>query len=405
MTAVLAILFVVGVVYYITASGPASADEASFVELKGVPDTMVTDSNVAKPRRLQMTLEALNSTTTRHQGPNFKSQYRFLLDQKSSTSRFLFTLSSTRSFSNLRTQFGQLPFQNSAAQLRQSLGVRGFGLLDGDRGTSGSPVTEIAIRSTALLFAELTAGLTAAGYSEKDIANFFALRPVALRKNFSLFAKLLRALDGLVGFVILLSISAPRSSCVVEATSAWDNTTGCFIGDGMQPTVEECLRLITGVPKPKSQFALTLTLRIDVFVDVDNSQDALERRARNAKKNEVGKSCHAHRHRFVEEGVCPPAEETKSVSTSFGTTGECKFVIGASQKERRVETFETPASIERTMVRAYQSLGPKNHGQLSWFLYNVTSYVATGPCPRGQTRIEKVWEVLERYRRQAGSGS
>ncbi|KAH8035449.1 hypothetical protein HPB51_005637 [Rhipicephalus microplus] len=250
---------------------------------------------------------------------------------------------------------------------------------------------------------ELSAGLTSAGYVEKDIANFFALRPVALWKNLPLFARLLEALDGLVRFIILLSISAPRSSCVVEATTAWNNTTGCFISDGMQPTVEDCLQLITAVPKPKSQFALTLTLRMDVFVDVDYTRQADEQA--RTKNNDVGKGCRAHRHRFVEERVCPPAEEAKSASTSFGTTAECKFVISMSQNERRVETFETPASIERVMVRAYQSLGEKNHGKLSWFLYNVTSYVATGPCPRGQTRIDKVREVLERYRRKTGSRS
>ncbi|KAL3194557.1 hypothetical protein MRX96_016187 [Rhipicephalus microplus] len=319
-----------------------------------------------------------------------ESQYQFLLDQKPRASRFLFTLSSTRSFSTLRTQFGQLPFQNSAAQLRQSLGVRGFGLLDGDRGTSGSAVTEIAIRSTALLFAPGTWRKTS------RTSSHFA--QVALWKNLPLFARLLEALDGLVRFIILLSISAPRSSCVVEATTAWNNTTGCFISDGMQPTVEECLQLITSVPKPKSQFALTLTLRMDVFVDVDYSRQADEQ-ARNQEQR---------RRQGMPRPQAPlrrGTKEAKSTSTSFGTTAECKFVISMSQNERRVETFETPASIERVMVRAHESLGEKNHGKLSWFLYNVTSYVATGPCPRGQTRIDKVREVLERYRRKTGSRS
>ncbi|KAH8035450.1 hypothetical protein HPB51_005638 [Rhipicephalus microplus] len=204
VTAVLAILFVVGIVCYMTTTTTTSVDEAPIAEMGVVHHALVTGSPVAKPRRLRMTLEALNSTTSPHKGPEFdnallcgltapsrlpsgateqgvvswrllpepgvcdyfvidiepsvdgsydESQYQFLLDQKPRAARFLFTLSSTLSFSSLRTQFGQLPFQNSAAQLRQSLGVRGFGLLDGDRGTSGSAVTEIAIRSTALLFA------------------------------------------------------------------------------------------------------------------------------------------------------------------------------------------------------------------------------------------------------------
>lgn len=419
--------------------------------LEGANDNTVTGSHDAQPRRLEAVPEAGNSTRVQ-QGPYPKtallcaltapyrlpsgaterglvswkqlpepgvcdyfildiepnadgsydeSQYRFLLDQKSSTSRVLFTLSSGRPFSDLRAQVGQLPFQNSAANLHQSLGVRGFGLLDGDRGTSGRAVTEIAIHSTALLFSELTVGLTAAGYVEKDVTNFFALRPVALQKNFALFAKLLRALDGLVSFLILLSISAPRPICIVEATSAWDNTPGCFVKDDVQPTVEECLQLIASVHRPKSQFALTLTLRIDVFADVDNSHHALGQGP--ARKSVVGKSCYTHTHRFVEEGVCPPSEEDDSATSVVATTGECKFVAGLSQNKWRVETFETPASMERKMVRAYQNLGPAKHSQLSWFIYNVTSHVASGACPRGRTRIDKVWEVLERYRKQAAT--
>ncbi|KAL1478508.1 hypothetical protein MTO96_016199 [Rhipicephalus appendiculatus] len=298
VTAVLAIIFVVGIVYYTTTSATASVEEASIVELGGVTHASLIGSHVAKPRRLRMTLDAGNSTTSPRQGHNFNNvllcgltapsrlphgatergvvSWR-LLPEPGVCDYFVLDIepSADGSYDAIfGTQFGQLPFQNSAAQLRQSLGVRGFGLLDGDRGTSGSAVTEIAVRSTALLYAELNAGLTAAGYEEKDISNFFALRPVELRKNFSLFAKLLQALDGLVRFIILLSISAPRSSCVVEATSAWDNTTGCFVRDGVQPTVEECLQLITEVPTPKSQFALTLTLRMDVFVDVDYTHNA-----------------------------------------------------------------------------------------------------------------------------------
>nr|XP_050024042.2 uncharacterized protein LOC126518243 [Dermacentor andersoni] len=276
-----------------------------------------------------------------------ESQYRFLLDQKTSASRFLFTLPSGRPFSDLRARFGQLPFQNGAAHLRESLGVRGFGLLDGDSGTSGRAVTDIAIHSTALLFAELTAGLTAAGYVEKDITNFFALRPVALRTNFALFAKLLRALDGLVSFLILLSISAPRPICTVEATSAWDITPGCFVKDDVQPTVEECLQLIASLHQPKSQFALTLTLRIDVFMGVDYPRHAPEQSP--AKKSAVGKSCYTHAHRFVQEGVCPLAEEADSATPAAAATRECKFVAEVSQNKWRVETFETPASIERTV--------------------------------------------------------
>ncbi|XP_070382331.1 uncharacterized protein [Dermacentor albipictus] len=396
VAAILVVLFIVGLVYYMTTSATVIAGEAHFMALEGVNDHTMTGSLDTKPRRLEAApksrkAKARPEVTRMQEGPYSESallcaltapqrlpsgatepgvvswrhlpepgvcdyfildiepnadgsydesQYRFLLDQKTSASRFLFALPSGRPFSDLRAQFGQLPFQNGAAHLRETLGVRGFGLLDGDRGTSGRAVTDIAIHSTALLFAELTAGLTAAGYVEKDITNFFALRPVALRKNLALFAKLLRALDGLVSFLILLSISAPRPICIVEATSAWDSNPGCFVKDDVQPTV-----------------------------------------------------------------VCPPAEEAYSVTPAAAATGECKFVAGMSQNKWRVETFETPASIERTMVRAYQSLGPAKHGRLSWFVYNVTSYVATGACPTGRTRIDKVWEVLERYRKRAATSN
>ncbi|XP_070382328.1 uncharacterized protein [Dermacentor albipictus] len=459
VAAILVVLFIVGLVYYMTTSATVIAGEAHFMALEGVNDHTMTGSLDTKPRRLEAApksrkAKARPEVTRMQEGPYSESallcaltapqrlpsgatepgvvswrhlpepgvcdyfildiepnadgsydesQYRFLLDQKTSASRFLFALPSGRPFSDLRAQFGQLPFQNGAAHLRETLGVRGFGLLDGDRGTSGRAVTDIAIHSTALLFAELTAGLTAAGYVEKDITNFFALRPVALRKNLALFAKLLRALDGLVSFLILLSISAPRPICIVEATSAWDSNPGCFVKDDVQPTVEECLQLIASLHRPKSQFALTLTLRIDVFMDVDYSQHAPEQGP--AKKSPVGKSCYTHTHRFVQEGVCPPAEEAYSVTPAAAATGECKFVAGMSQNKWRVETFETPASIERTMVRAYQSLGPAKHGRLSWFVYNVTSYVATGACPTGRTRIDKVWEVLERYRKRAATSN
>ncbi|KAL3194558.1 hypothetical protein MRX96_016188 [Rhipicephalus microplus] len=71
VTAVLAILFVVGIVCYMTTTATTSVDEAPIAEMGVVHHALVTGSPVAKPRRLRMTLEALNSTTSPHQGPEF----------------------------------------------------------------------------------------------------------------------------------------------------------------------------------------------------------------------------------------------------------------------------------------------------------------------------------------------
>ncbi|XP_077498565.1 uncharacterized protein LOC144109620 [Amblyomma americanum] len=242
---------------------------------------------------------------------------------------------------------------------------------------------------------ELALSLTAAGYEKRNITNFLALRPVGLRAHFAHFSKLLRTLDGLVAFLIILSISAPRPICLVEATSAWDSP-GCFIQDDVQPTVQESVRLIATVDRPRSRFALTLSLRTDVFENVDYSlrphQGGLPR------NSAAGKTCYSRRHHFVRRGECPLAEAPRSAAHSADSSGDCNFVVTTWQSERRVMSFETAASMERTMLRAYRSLGPSKHGILSWLLYNVTSYAAVRFCPMGHTRIDKVREVLDRYR-------
>ncbi|XP_077538916.1 uncharacterized protein LOC144151677 [Haemaphysalis longicornis] len=322
-----------------------------------------------------------------------ESQFHFLLGHNT-TARLLFTLASSRPFRELRETFRKLSFQNSAAILNQMAGVRGFGLLDSDHGTKGRALTDKAIRSTVQLFSDLTMGLIAAGYEDASIVTFLALRPVGLRKHSSEFSRLVRVLDGAVRLLILLSISAPRPTCVVEAPAAWDHTAGCFATDDAQPTLHDCLQLITSMEHPKSRLALALSLRIDVFVDVDSSHPALE----DMNVAVGGKSCYNRTHHFVQRGVCSAAEQAEDASPPGGSHRGCNFATAVSNSKWRVVSFETPASIEDKMLQTYRTLGPSKGRFLSWLIYNVTSYVAAGTCPDGQTRIDKVRTIMQRFR-------
>ncbi|KAL1420154.1 hypothetical protein MTO96_004578 [Rhipicephalus appendiculatus] len=288
--------------------------------------------------------------------------------------------------------FRRASFRKSAAQLYKTPGVRGFGLLDSDSGgTNGWYLTDGAIRHGVDLFSKLTRSLLAVGYEESAISNFLALRPVGLRRHFKRFSSLLAALNGVVDILILLSISAPRPTCFVEGLSAWKDHR-CFIHDDVQPTFESCLQLISSVQEPTSRFALTLSLRIDVFVDVDHLPNA---QRNTVKTSSVGRRCYARTHRHIRRGVCAAVEKNDGDMMNITLPGRCNFDASLSLNEWQVQTFETQASINKTMLEAHRRLAATNGSALSWLIYNVTSYIADDSCPDGASRIHRVWEVAQ----------
>ncbi|XP_065284535.1 uncharacterized protein [Dermacentor albipictus] len=358
---------------------PSGSTDQSWVSWRKLPEPNICDYII-------LDIEA------NPDGSYNESEYSFLLNYNT-TARFLFTFGS-ESFLEAKAAFRRTSFRKSATQLYKTPGVRGFGLLDGDTGTNGWALTDAAIRRAVQLFSQLTRGLVAAGYKKSVISNFLGLRPVGLRGHLKSFSSLLAALDGVVDFLILLSISAPRPTCFVEGLSAW-NHRDCFMNDDVQPTFELCLELIFSVDTTVSRFVLTLSLRIDAFVDVDESSGA----GRSFFKNKAaGKQCYARVHRFVRRGVCPPVEKDEGNVMSTGSPGLCNFDASRSQNEWLVYTFETRASIEKTMVTVHERLAAKNVSTLSWLIYNVTSYVADDSCPAGTSRMHRAWEVAKRFR-------
>ncbi|XP_077541096.1 uncharacterized protein LOC144153320 [Haemaphysalis longicornis] len=274
---------------------PSGAKDTSWVPWRHLPAHGVCDYIIL-------------DTDVNPDGSYNESEYSFLRNYD--TTAKLFTLAA-RPFHQLRATFRELPFLGSAAVLRRTMRVRGFGLLDGDSGTAGSAVTDGAIRDTVRLFSQ------------------------------------------------------------------------------------DCLELIASVERPTSRFALTLSLRIDVFLDADLSNGDTE----GVQGNGIfGSRCYGHTHQYVPQHSCPDAEEPDDESTSDEAAAECNLRTSISQKEWRVHTFETPTSIENKMIRAYRRLGPSKQRLLSWLIYNVTSYVADGPCPKGRTRIDRIRDVIQRFR-------
>ncbi|XP_075752254.1 uncharacterized protein LOC142817997 isoform X2 [Rhipicephalus microplus] len=359
---------------------PSGATDPSWVSWKKLPEPNICDY-------LVLDIEANTD------GSYNESEYNFLQNYNT-TARILFTFGSG-SFLESEGRFRRTSFRKSAAQLYKTPGVRGFGLLDSDSGgTNGRDLTDGVIRHGVDLFSQLTRSLVAAGYDESTMSNFLALRPVGLRRHFKKFARLLAALNGVVDFLILLSISAPRPICFVEGLSAWKDHR-CFIHDDVQPTFELCLQLISSVQAPASRFALTLSLRIDVFVDVDRSPHD---HPSSVRSGSVGRSCYARTHRHIRRGVCAPVEKTESDVEKFTTSGRCNFDASLSLNEWQVKTFETRSSIIKTMQEAHQRFAATNGSALSWLIYNVTSYVADDSCPVGVSRIHTAWKLAQRFR-------
>ncbi|KAH6927177.1 hypothetical protein HPB50_000140 [Hyalomma asiaticum] len=135
-----------------------------------------------------------------------------------------------------------------------------------------------------------------------------------------------------VDFLILLSISAPRPTCLVEGLSAW-NHRHCFIKDDVQPTFGSCLELISSVRKPASRFALTLSLRIDVFVDVEHSPNA---HPSVVKSTSVGKKCYARTHRHIRRG-----KWVRAVNAGLEAEEEESAIVCVS------DVMDEPAGVKR----------------------------------------------------------
>ncbi|KAL3224981.1 hypothetical protein MRX96_026169 [Rhipicephalus microplus] len=152
---------------------------------------------------------------------------------------------------------------------------------------------------------------------------------------------------------------------------------------------EEAIDSIAGVKSPVVTFAVTVSLRWDVFADVDVSL------LRGKKLNNVQSTGHrtvpfeSECHKVFKPGPNKP-------KVMYAGKGGCAF---AQISNTDVASFETAQTLELKMTNAinYSSRITKGRLVMGWFVYNVTGGLSPNECNGSAHRLRKMRDIIDMY--------
>ncbi|KAL3192582.1 hypothetical protein MRX96_058996 [Rhipicephalus microplus] len=178
-----------------------------------------------------------------------------------------------------------------------------------------------------LIYKRFAQAIQSSGTDEKDVTNFFAFKPRVNRTtniDYVNFVNMLNELNNL-RLVIMLTIS-DEDQLVVMPSSAWNHICQPL---NDEPQMSTAVDLIADIAHPKVTFTLTISLRLDIFHDVNLAELSDYSLPRQCERQLFGRD--------------PTGSSILDVRS-----GSCAFAWGPSQQSE-VITFETPRTI-RTKV-------------------------------------------------------
>ncbi|XP_070396708.1 uncharacterized protein [Dermacentor albipictus] len=319
----------------------------------------------------------------------YKSDGYEFLERHGRTSKYMFIMNYSL-VSSSSTHFDKATLTDTGREILQTVPLHGFGFLGGvlqliassfSRGTLANYA--LALKHFYALFTEVLTGLDV---PKGEVVNFFAFKPVTLASIAPFYEGLLQDLNNIAGdnlhLVMLLTITT-ETGLHVQPSSSWDKH--CLASDS-EPTIKDAVELIAKVRSPVFTFALTLSLRFDIFEDVMvTSLGTTELKAIDST---------AHRSlRYVDECGKLHAGIAFHRITNVAV-GECAF---AQYTPMDVATFETSETIEEKMTLAYEALNLlKATGHtVGWLVFNVTGGLAPPLCGGSQHRLKKIREIID----------
>ncbi|KAL1479526.1 hypothetical protein MTO96_051762 [Rhipicephalus appendiculatus] len=290
--------------------------------------------------------------------------------------------------------FNKARMTETGRDIRQTVRLHGFGFLN--KWSRLNPTSYIPSelryngRILKLIFARFTEVMTGLGVPRREVANFYNLRMPYLSSKQRAFVGILEGLNIIpreeLRFVFLLTITS-QSVRPVLPSSAWDRRCLPPTND---TTIEEAVNLIAKLKPRVFTFALTLTLRWDLFKDTALANLGTD------KLNKVISSEHKAL-RFEEECLSAfVGGQYIGSRITIPPDGGCEFgQVGTTD----VASFETQSTIEYKMTMAYlrlKQLMPGAEKSVGWLAFNVTGGLAPEACDGTQHRLKKMREVIDR---------
>ncbi|KAK8780783.1 hypothetical protein V5799_017876 [Amblyomma americanum] len=192
--------------------------------------------------------------------------------------------------------------------------------------------------------------------------------------------------------VIMLTITTidPRRTRP-QATASWD--TSCLADQG-QARLNAMVRAIGNITAPSlARFALTLSLRMDVFenVNITSVSQSLSRltipAARRRLIQKFSMKCWNGVYRNDPQG-------SRFIYLSGDT---CLFASYDDGTIRGISAFETARSVESKMQKARRTLAyldPNNTHQLAWLAHDVTFNLAGSNCGGDSSRLKRMHDLV-----------
>ncbi|XP_077489209.1 uncharacterized protein LOC144100034 [Amblyomma americanum] len=311
-----------------------------------------------------------------------QTHYYFL---RNLSSKYLFTLTPSATLTQLEATVSASSFVNTASRIRQVLDLRGFGILPSvplvpQQWTIGNTNT---LRS---IYQNLRNVLTTVNAS--SVYNFYAITAHFLSRDYYQYERFMQEINGVADMVIVLTI-ADTSTLEAEAPSSWDKS--CFF-NSRQPPLQEAVFLIDSVQSPQNHFALTLTLRMDVFIGV-NITDIHQQRATASLAGVRSTS----RSSASFETECVSGVYTRGAFLMYFPFGSCVFAKYSYGSLSGVATFDTATTIQMKMKRAIGMLIQRNASSrvvMGWLAHDVTFNLAPPTCGGKWSRLLKMRQVI-----------
>ncbi|XP_065280536.1 uncharacterized protein [Dermacentor albipictus] len=321
----------------------------------------------------------------------FESDGYDFLKRPTSTSKYMFSMN-FRLVSSSSTFLDKATLTDTGREILQSLPLRGFGFLGGVLQLNASSFSRATLANYALVlkffYARFTEVLRGLGIPKGEVINFFAFKPVNLASSAPFYEGLLEGLNDIPGdhlhLVILLTITTEKG-LPVQPSSSWDNH--CLASDS-DPTIKDAVELIAKAKSPVFTFALTLSLRLDIFEDV------MVTSLGTTELKDVPSTDHRS---LGYEGECYNLRARTTVRwITTAAVGGCLFV---QYSPRRIATYETAETIQGKMTLAYETLDllKATSHTVGWLVYNVTGGLTPELCGGSQHRLKKIREIIDMH--------
>ncbi|XP_070392334.1 uncharacterized protein [Dermacentor albipictus] len=313
------------------------------------------------------------------------TSYMFL---RAHTNRYLFTLDNSVTFREMKDKLLEQPFMTSVNMIREILDLHGFGIFTLDTYTALT-YTATDIDFLNLIFQHLNQMLNKLGGLTPF--NFFAFKLRHPKRAFAEYVEFLQKINGITSIVIILTTTDVKSLQVQPSTA---RDTHCLY-HFTEPTLEDALNLIVGVQAPLNRFALTLSLRMDVYRDtlLSNIYQTLPGQTlAHARSDE-----HVLRNFDMECWRAVYKHDPTGYSFKYLLKGCCNFANYSGLGLAGVATFETSRSIQDKMTsskRFLQNLSIVSTHVVGWLAHDVTFNLAPEQCGGEANRLLKMRELV-----------